>query len=676
MSVSPCEIDSRRTAWTIAVSLLLLAGLIKGDQASQGSEDQLKGLSLEQLGNIEVTTVSKEPVKVSRTPAAIYVITQEDIRRSGATSLPEVLRLAPGVEVARIDAVKWSIGVRGFGSRLSRDVLVVIDGRTVYDPLYAGVYWEVQDTLMQDVERIEIIRGPGGTIWGPNAVNGVINIITKNSRDTHGGLVSAGGGNEQRFLNFRYGAGNGTNFDYRVYGKAFTRGPEFHPDRRNFDDWQMGQGGFRMDWDLKNLDKVTLQGDFYDGAIGESISVAAKPTVRPVIVQQDGRVSGGNLLGRWRHVLKDGSDLQVQTYYDRTSRHEANFVEIRDTFDIDALHHKTLKRRHELLWGAGARFSVGSVPPVVPTIIFTPDKRTDKQFSAFVQDDIQLLGEEKGLWLTIGSKFLRTDYSGFDVEPSVRLLWTPTLHQTWWTAVTRAIRTPSDVEETLIASGLVSANPLTIARIEPNTRFVPETMLGYEAGFRRLLGSRLYVDITAFHNHYNNLESVERALPLLQTSPPPQQFVIPLFLGNGLYGSTSGFEIAPDWRPVTWWRLDGSYAYLYMNLRTRPGSVDVFTPQSTEGSSPHHQLVIQSSLELPGNLEFSQAYRYVSDLPTQLVTSYGTADVRLSWRRIPHFEFSLVGQNLLQPHHAEYGGDPITLVGIKRNVYGAITWRQ
>jgi iron complex outermembrane receptor protein len=313
---------------------------------------------------------------------------------------------------------------------------------------------------------------------------------------------------------------------------------------------------------------------------------------------------------------------------------------------------------------------------VVPTIIFTPDKRTDKQFSAFVQDDIQLLGEEKGLWLTIGSKFLRTDYSGFDVEPSVRLLWTPTLHQTWWTAVTRAIRTPSDVEETLIASGLVSANPLTIARIEPNTRFVPETMLGYEAGFRRLLGSRLYVDITAFHNHYNNLESVERALPLLQTSPPPQQFVIPLFLGNGLYGSTSGFEIAPDWRPVTWWRLDGSYAYLYMNLRTRPGSVDVFTPQSTEGSSPHHQLVIQSSLELPGNLEFSQAYRYVSDLPTQLVTSYGTADVRLSWRRIPHFEFSLVGQNLLQPHHAEYGGDPITLVGIKRNVYGAITWRQ
>src|SRR6266478_1145981 len=594
IGLPPCEPDSRRTTLKIAVSLLLLAGLIKGDQASQGSEGRLKGLSLEQLGNIEVTTASKQPVKVTRTPAAIYVITQEDIRRSGATSIPEVLRLAPGVEVARIDAVKWSVGIRGFGSRLSRDVLVVIDGRTVYDPLYAGVYWEVQDTLMEDVDRIEIIRGPGGTIWGPNAVNGVINIITKSSKDTHGELVSAGGGNEQRFLNFRYGAGNGTNFNYRVYGKAFTRGPEFHPDRKNFDDWQMGQGGFRMDWDLKSGDAVTLQGDFYNGAIGESISVAKEPTIQPAIVQQDGQISGGNLLARWRHVLKDGSDLQLQTYYDRTSRHEADLAEIRDTFDIDFLHHKTLKRRHELLWGAGIRFSVGSVPPVVPTIVFTPDKRTDKLYSAFVQDDIQLLGEEKGLWLTIGSKFVRTDFSAFDAEPSVRLLWTPSSHQTWWTSVTRAIRTPSDVEETLTASGLVSANPLTILRIEPNRKFVPETMLGYELGFRRLLASKLYVDITAFHNLYKNLESIESALPLLETAPPPPHFVIPLSLGNGLYGSTTGFEIAPDWRPATWWRLDGSYAYLHMDLKTRPGSLDVSTAQSSGGSSPHHQVVVQS----------------------------------------------------------------------------------
>ena len=669
-----CGLDSQRTIVKIAFSLLLLAGLTKGDQPSQGSEGQLKGLSLEQLGNIEVTTASKEPVKVSRTPAAIYVITEEDIRRSGATSLPEALRLAPGVEVAQIDSVKWSIGIRGFGSRLSRAVLVVVDGRTVYSPLYAGVYWEVQDTLMEDVDRIEIIRGPGATIWGPNAVNGVINIITKNSKDTHGDLISAGGGNEQRFLNLRHGGGNGTNFNYRVYGKAFTRGPEFHPDHQNFDDWQMGQGGFRMDWDLQGGDTATLQGDLYKGAIGESISVATEPTVRPASVQQDGQVSGGNLLGRWSHVLKDGSDLQLQTYYDRTSRHEANLAEIRDTFDIDFLHHKTLARRHELLWGAGVRFSAGRIPPVVSTIVFTPENRTDKLYSAFVQDEIQLFGEGKGLWLTIGSKFLRTDFSSFDAEPSLRLLWTPSSHQTWWTSVTRAIRTASDVEETLTASGLASANPLTIIRLEPNRKFVPETMLGYEAGFRRLLASKLYVDIAAFHNRYDNLESVESALPLFQTSPP--QVVIPLYLGNGLHGSTSGFEIAPDWRPLTWWRLDGSYAYLQMDLKPKLGSMDTSTARATEGTSPHHQVVAQSALELPRSFEFSQTYRYVSDLPAQLVASYGTADVRLSWHHIRHFEFSLVGQNLLQPHHPEYGGDPTTLVGIKRNVYGAITWRE
>jgi len=317
---------------------------------------------------------------------------------------------------------------------------------------------------------------------------------------------------------------------------------------------------------------------------------------------------------------------------------------------------------------------VGRMPPVVPTIVFTPENRTDKLYSAFVQDEINIL--ENGLWLTIGSKFVRTDFSGFDAEPSARLLWTPGPHQTWWTSVTRALRTPSDVEETFTGTGLVSANPLTIVRLTPNRKFAPETLLGYEAGHRSLLSSKLYLDITAFHNRYGNLLSTESGPPALETSPAPPRYVIPISLGNGLYGSTSGFEVAPDWRPTTRWRLDGSYAYLYMDLKTRPGSLDVFTAKSTQGSSPHHQVVLRSSLDLPGSLEFSQTYRYVSDLPVQLVAGYGTADVRLSWHRIQHFDFSLVGQNLLHPHHAESGGDPGALVGIKRNVYGAITWRK
>jgi iron complex outermembrane receptor protein len=657
-----------------AICLLLLAVLAKADQADQASGGHLKRLSLEQLGNIEVTTASKEPVKVLRTAAAIYVITQEDIRRSGATSIPEVLRLAPGVTVARIDASKWSIGIRGFGSRSTRSVLVVIDGRNVYSPLNAGVYWEVQDTLMEDVDRIEIIRGPGATIWGPNAVNGVINIITRKAKDTQGALVSSGGGNEQSFLNFRYGAGNGKNLHYRGYGKVFNRGPEFHSDGKNFDDWRAGQGGFRADWEPGSRDTVTVQGDVYKGALGESISVTPEQTAPSAIVQQDSQLSGGNLLGRWRRVLGDGSDLQVQTYYDRTNRHAANFAEMRDTFDVDFLHHLTLKRRQQLLWGAGARFSLGRIPPVVPTLLFIPQNRTDKLYSAFVQDEVQIA--ENLLSLTLGSKFLRDDFSGFNAQPSARLLWTPSPRQTVWAAITHAVRTPADVEVAFEASGPVSPNPLTILRLKGNPRFAPETLLGYEGGYRALLGPKLYVDVTGFHNRYDDLLSVEYGAPVRETSPSPPHLVLPLVLGNGLYGSTSGFEIAPDWRPAPWWRLAGSYAYLYMDLSRRPDSTDTSTVNSTLGASPHHKAVIESFLDLPGKLEFSQAYRYVSALPAQRVGSYQTVDVRLGWRPAPHIEFSVVGQNLLQPHHTEFGGDPGVLVGIKRSVYAAITWRQ
>src|SRR6266851_7404806 len=269
-------------------------------QSNQNPPENLKQVSLEQLGQIEVTTASKVPVKATRTPAAIYVITQEDIRRSGATSIPEALRLAPGVEVARVDSNTWSLGVRGFESTLSRSVLVLIDGRSVYTPLFAGVYWQVQDTLLEDIERIEVIRGPGGTIWGANAVNGVINIITKRAQETHGTLVSAGGGNlDQDFANFRYGAGNSKGFNYRVYGKAFTRGPEFHPDHQQFDDWRMGQIGFRTDWDAHNPDKLTLQGDIYYGDAGQRVGITSYSPPFMTNVEQNAELAGGNLLGRW-----------------------------------------------------------------------------------------------------------------------------------------------------------------------------------------------------------------------------------------------------------------------------------------------------------------------------------------------------------------------------------------
>ncbi len=413
-------------------------------EANGGADNPLRQMSLEQLGNIQVTTASKAPEEIWKTPAAVYVITQEDIERSGATNIPEALRLAPGIEVARIDSDKWSIGIRGFGSRLSRSVLVLIDGRTVYTTLFAGTYWEVQDTLLDDIDRIEVIRGPGATIWGPNAVNGVINIITKKAKDTHGTLASAGGGNiEQGFANLRHGGGNGKNLDYRVYGKGFNRSPEHHTDDQNYDNWRGGQAGFRLDWAKNEQDNFTMQGDIYDQADGESVQATSYTPPYSQILDSAARLSGGNILGRWTRTQGEGKDIQIQAYYDRANRREPNLGDIRDTFDVDYLQRFHVIRQ-EISWGLGTRFTPATNIEVVSGLTFQPDKRSDQIFTAFFQDEIALV--ENRLSLSVGSKLLRTNFSPVQLEPSVRLLWTPTGKQTLWAAFTHAVRTPADVE--------------------------------------------------------------------------------------------------------------------------------------------------------------------------------------------------------------------------------------
>src|ERR1700687_4453987 len=670
-----------RIAATNAFVLLLLVTLTdqmaraQAKQSNQNPPANLKQMSLEELGQIEVTTAHKVPVKATRTPAAIYVITQEDIRRSGATSIPEALRMAPGVEVARVDSNTWSLGVRGFQSTLSRSVLVLIDGRSVYTPLFAGVYWQVQDTLLEDIERIEVIRGPGGTIWGANAVNAVINIITKSAKDTGGMLVSTGGGNvDQGFVNFRYGSGNSKGLNYRIYGKTFFQAPEFHPNGRQFDDWRMGQVGFRADWDVKNRDSFTLQGDLYNGNAGQSLDITTYSPPYLTNVERHAELAGGNLVGHWKRVLGAGSDIQVQTYYDRTIRREANFAESRDTFDIDFIHHLPLPGRQDFLWGLGTRLSSGNATEVVPTVVFTPNHYTDKLFNAFIQDEIPIIGNQ--LSLTIGSKLLHNGYSGFEIQPTVRLLWTPSSRQTVWGAVTRAVRTPSRVEEDLQLTGLAAPTPLTFFRVIGDRKFSSESLIGYEAGYRSLVGPKFHVDIAAFYNNYDHLLSVEPGAPFSESSPPPPHTVIPFFFRNGLLGHMAGFEIAPDWTPTRIWRLRGSYSYLHIDLGKKASSLETSSTNSTQGSSPHHQVAIQSSLDLPKKLEFDQTFRYVSSLPAQLVGAYTTADVRFSWHATRSLDVSVVGENLFQPHHAEFGGDPGPLVGIKRSAYIKLTWQS
>lgn len=661
-----------RPARLFSIGLLFTLSLA----ADSPQPASLKNMSLEELSQIEITTVSKSPTKAIDTPAAVYVITGEDIRRSGAPNIPEALRLAPGVEVARIDSSKWSIGIRGFGTRLSRSVLVLMDGRTVYSTLTAGTYWEVQDTNMDDIDRIEVIRGPGGTIWGPNAVNGVINIITKNAKDTQGLLVSAGGGNvSQGFLNFRYGGSHGQGLSYRVYAKAFTDGPEYHPDGLSFDDWRSVQTGARMDWDTGGRDTFTLQGDLYDEKVGEGIAgVTSYTPPYSQTIYSNAALSGGNILGRWKRVLGDGSDLQLQIFYDRTNRYESNVEDLRNTFDVDFLQRFRMPARQEIAWGLGTRVIPIDDPVVVSGLTFLPSRRTDYLFTGFLQDEIALV--EHRLTLTIGTKLLRTNFTGVDPEPSARLAWTPTAKQTIWASYTHALRTPSDAEDNFTLLGYNPANAI-FARFNPNPGFVPEQMNGEELGYRILVGKGLYLDAAGFYNRYHDLFDEEITGPLLlEQSPPPPRLLIPAKFGNGLRGWTKGVEIGPEWRPRSVWRLRGTYSYLHMNMDQPRGSINIEPFVSITGASPQHEATIESTLDISKVLQLDLTYRYVSGLAAYGVPGYSTGDARFGWRISKTLELSLVGQNLLQPWHFEYGGDPGPLVGIRRSGYAKLTWSR
>ena len=667
---------------TVMLCVLLVAGLVSPGWADAPEDDQkssapLKHLSLEQLGDVEVTTVSKEPEQVWRTPAAIYVVTQEDIRRSGATSIPEALRLIPGVQVSRINEDHWAVGIRGFADQFSKSMLVLIDGRSLYTPLFAGVYWALQDGIMlEDVERIEVIRGPGGTIWGTNAVNGVINIITKNAKDTHSGLASVGGGSVDHAISgFRYGSGNGKDFDYRVYGKGFSRGAEYHPDGASYDEWRLGQVGFRTDWIAGDRDHLTIQGDMYKGGVGESVGVGSFSPPAQLIEDQAVAVSGGNLLAHWQHDLRQGSDIQVQAYYDRTYALAPHYGETRNTFDIDFIHHLTLPWRQNFIWGSGARLSPSEFVQTVPTLDFVPHDIANNVYSGFLQDEIAIAPNKFSL--TAGSKLEHNNYTGFEIEPSLRALWAISSQQTFWAAVTRAVRTPSRIEEDFQLTDFALANPLAYVVVDGNHQLKSESLIGFEAGYRTLATPKLYVDIAIFHNKHDDLISLGAPALAVDFTPAPPHFTVSFPYVNGLKGNSDGFEIAPDWKLTSWWQLKATYSYLNLHLESEPGVVDGDGYVSLdEGSSPHNQVTFESQFNLPKKFEFDQTYRYVSALPAQAVKSYSTADTRFSWFTSRQMEFSVIGQNLLQPQHAEFGGDPGGLVGIKRSVYANITWKE
>lgn len=629
----------------LGTSLLLVANAAQSSQDLRRDPDELKRLSVEELLDVEVTSVSRRPERLAQAASAIQVISQEEIRRSGATSLPEALRLASNLQVAQVNSSQWAISARGFNNVLANKLLVMIDGRTVYTPLYAGVFWDVQDTLLEDVDRIEVVSGPGGALWGANAVNGVINVATRSAEQTQGLFLQADAGTELRAMGgIRYGGELTPNLHYRVYGKAFERDDTALTNGNDAgDDWSLRQGGFRLDWNSDDT-VLTLQSDVYDG----------KPNPDGLLPVS---ASGGNLLGRWQHTVSDTSDFQLQAYYDRTRRNFNNgFAENLATYDIDWQHRFALGSRQEVIWGWNARRMEHEVNNLL-LFAFLPAREVLNRYGLFLQDEISLIPQR--LRLTLGTKIERTHYTGYEHQPSGRLAWTPTNAQTLWAAISRAARTPARIDRDFYLS-LAPQFPFIVGG-----DFQSEKVLAYELGWRLQPDASASISLSAFFNRYDDLRSVEPG------GPP---FNLPITFANGVQGDTYGLELAGMYQVIEGWRLKGGYTFLKKHLAVKPGRTDL-NQASVESNDPENQLVVQSLLSLPHGVELDGVVRYVDALSDPQVPSYISVDLRAAWRVTDQLEVSIVGQNLLDERHPEFVPSNPSAREIERGVYGRVTWR-
>lgn len=648
------------------------------------STGELKQMSLAQLMNVEVTSVSKEPQKLLQAAAAIQVITSEDIRRSGATTLPEALRLADNLEVAQINAHDWAISARGFNTNLADKLLVLIDGRAVYTPLYGGVLWSVQDYPLSDIDRIEVVSGPGGTLWGANAVNGVINIITKSAQDTQGLYASSAAGNElQNQSVLRYGGELAPDVYWRVYGKYTDYGNDVTTTRDDADDaWHMARTGFRMDAGAAQQNQFTLQGDFYNGTDGTGLAGGEA-------------LSGGNILGRWSRQMSDGSSMSLQAYYDHTYLAQpypaspaglpyytgfpaSDLTDELDTSDVQFQYHFGWGARQQMVWGLEYR-ATHEVDQDLNIVRFLPPVLNQNLYSGFLQDEIRLAQE---VYLTLGSKLEHNDFTGYEVEPNVRVQWNLAPTQLLWAAVSRAVRTPSRYDRDLdTPTGLVNAPApfeFPTAYLTGSSDFDSERLIAYEIGYRAALGSRLTGSVSTFYNDYTDLRSTS-ATPTTFFYPYPY----PIYFQNNLRGETDGVELTLSYQVLDWWRLHAGYDLLLEDIYVAPGEVSS-TGATNETADPKHQASLRSSMDLPHDLTLDFDLRWVDDFdindgPTDgpvvgTVPSYFELGTRLGWHVTKRLELSLVGQNLLHPYHVEYGFPSASREEIARSIYAEVSW--
>ena len=652
----------------VLVLLLATPGLV----FCQG---KLADASLEQLLEMQVTSVSKKEQKLSRSAAAIFVITQEEIRRSGANTIPDVLRLAPGVDVAQIDANSWAISIRGFASRYADKVLVLIDGRSVYTNTFSGVYWEQIDLPLETIERIEVIRGPGATLWGANAVNGVINIITRNSHDTQKGVATAAAGSHVGADAFvRYGGMAGRNAAYRVFGRFLDVGSTPALSGASAaDHWTRAQGGFRTDWDASARDRIAIEGDFFFNQQGQSTLASYIPNASNPFSVRRYPVWGGSIAGQWSRTLRGGSELSFHTYFEGYRRNEMDASEEQREFDFTIEHHVALGSRHDVVWGAGHRRSVAGATTGA-TFALDPPSRSDNLYSGFFQDEFQVA---RLAWLTYGCKLEHNAYTGFEYEPNLRLAWTPSPYVTVWAAASRAVREPARQDTSItVQMGTITSDPAVVESIvlRGNPHLATEEVRDFELGYRTQISRNVSLDVATFLSAYRRLTTIEPGLPEFDFRSFPIRITIPMVYANMASALNYGGEAALNWSPVSSWRISPSYSLLRQNLRLDPSSHDVLLTAILM-ENPAHLFRVASFWDISPKLRFDQSLGWTAALPGTDIKGHARLDARLARRIGESAEISIVGQNLLRRATPEFLDRTVLLsTQALRGVYGKIAW--
>ncbi|WP_461536908.1 TonB-dependent receptor plug domain-containing protein [Spongorhabdus nitratireducens] len=705
---------SKRALPSLLAASIALATAVQAETA----DDDFFEYSLQELIALDipdVTSVSRKQQRQMDSAAAIYVVTDEDIRRSGVTTIPDALRMVPGLQVAKLNANTWSVSSRGFNYVFANKLLVLIDGRTIYSPMFSGVNWDVQDTMLEDIDRIEVIRGPGAALWGSNAVNGVINIITKKAADTQGSLISAGGGSEEKaFGAYRYGGTFGsdrTEGFYRVYVKTFNRDGNANADGSDArDDWKMDRAGFKAEWKTDDDTSWSFQGDIYEGTTRPALMIFDENQPAKGVqtfTDQDRDQKGGNLIGNWKFAPSDTSDYSIRAVYDNYQNFDYRITEKRDTFEIEFQHYAKLWGSHDLVWGLSYRGTWYEVSDMRHITLYDKNKmdkhRFDQLYSAFIQDDITLTPD----WtLTLSSRLEHNDYTGYEFQPNARIAWKATENRTFWAAVSRAVKTPSVSEHAVETKGItfyrVGTLPIpTMFSIKGNDDVKSEKLTAFELGYRELFADNLRIDITGFYNEYKDLIQYigsnqcvfnnAIAFPYPDTANPPLTVTactnnplnpayldFPTTFNNNLEAKTYGLEFAADWQVNEWWKLQVNYSWLQVDAkRPKNGTIPQENENLIEDLSAHNVANLRSSMNLPNGWYFDAWVRYIDNLKNARVKANTALDLRIAKQINENIEVSLVGQNIFENRRQEFTESFTGIVPtqIEESWYAQIRWQ-